>query len=267
MTCFVLIDETGGATTSSGEGLTPTKLAIAARILTVHINRDFANCWGVPGGALVRAGAGPDDLKPGEWPFYVKTTLPEAPDAIAYHTVNGLAVPALYDAITLSDTLFGAGGWLSALAHETDETLGDPACNRTASDGAGKLYDVEVCDPVEVQSYAITLDAGTSQEATGYVSNFVLPTYFAAGAQGPYDFMSMKTLPGAVAPPGPFQVAPSGGGNYQVWEPESGHSQQVFGAQALGRRHVDGLLAYRTAKKASPASRAYRRGLRLAKAA
>jgi hypothetical protein len=277
---FVLVDETNGATTSTGEALNPSFLSWAARILDVFLNVCVGAFWGIAGGAFVRAASSISDILDNEWPQHIQPALLDAPGAIAYHTVNGVGVPDLYDGITLSDTLFGPGGWLQAISHEFAETVADPGTNILCADNAGKLFAREVGDPLETQSFPITIhpdgsatfdgtNAGPSADGsfTGYVTNFVTEGYFIPSHMGPYDFMTAKGLPGGTAPIGPFQIVPANGGDYQIWETDPQSEQQVFAAhkaesELFGKVRVTGSLSYRAAKKMHFTSRAHRRGLR-----
>ena len=294
----VLLDQSAGAKTSDGETLNPAILALAAQAMTVYLNRDVAPYWG--GQHNVRAGSSPTDVQPNEVPSITTPTLADAPGAIAYHTVDGYGIPAIYDGLTLSDTLFGPSGWSVAQTHEFAETIGDPGTNTLRSDGKGRLYAQELCDPLEVQSYPITIKAdGTVADApnttpglaadgsfTLYVANFVLDGYFTPNHAGPYDFLTAQGKSQG-APAAPFQLVPAGGGDYQIVETDPGDESQITAAHAapaegaaaeaptpvpavMGkgtvRPHlaVFGSLKRRVAKKAHPSSRAYRRGLRLA---
>jgi len=93
---------------------------------------------------------------------------------------------------------------------------------------------VEMCDAVEVQTYGKTTTDGTVVQ----VSNWLLRAWFIPGAAGPYDYMSMAKLPGAVAPPGPLKTAPGHGGNYQIVSKAAG-SKQVFAA--VQQHHIEGI--------------------------
>jgi hypothetical protein len=249
---FVLIDATNGATTSDGGKLTPAILALMAMALTIYANAHVAAEYG--GQHNVRAGSGPTDIQPGEIPFSIGATLTDAPGAIAYHDVMAQGSPDAFDAITLSDSLMGAGNSLSvALSHEIAETIADEGCNLLATGTDGKGYAREACDPVEQSSYPIAL----SDNTLVYVSDFVLRSYFIPNHPGPFNYMSAKGLPGAVACPGPLQIAPAGGGNYQIVYSSVGSEAQVTG-MISDKRH---------AKKAHPTSRTSRRGVDLNKAA
>lgn len=295
----VLIDETNGATPTSGQALTPQFLALAAQVATVYLNRDVARYWG--GQHVVRPGSSPTDVQPGEVPSYTTPTLTDAPGAIAYHTVDGYGIPAIYDGITLSQDLFGPDGWLAAQTHEFAETVGDPGTNTLRADGKGRLYAQELCDPLEVQTYPITIKAdGTVADVpnttpglaadgsfTAYVANFVLDAYFTPNHQGPFDFLSAqgKQPAGVSGPAAPFTLVPAGGGDYQIVETDPQDESQITADEArvpsagplkpvpamgLGKATskslfgIFGNLNRRTAKKAHPSSRPYRRGMRLA---
>lgn len=244
---FALIDATSGATTGDGGKLTPTILGQLAAALNIYANRDVAAEYG--GSHTVRAASGPGDVQVGEIPFSILPNLTSAPGAIAYHDVDSQGSPDAFDGITLSDTIFGSGNSLSvALSHEVAETIADEGCNLLATGSDGKGYAREACDPVEQQSYPIALADGTKV----YVSNFVLKAYFVPTHPAPYDFMTSRDLAGAVAPSAPLQVAPGGGGNYQIVYATVGGEGQVTGS----------ISAKRAAKKAHPTSRTARRGVR-----
>jgi hypothetical protein len=257
---FALVDGTGGATTTLGMAVTTAVLEDIANACTVQLNRDVSAEWG--GNYEVRAAVGAGDIQPGEIVFALLPSLPDAPGAIAYHDVNGVGVPVIYDAITLSDSLTGSGNSLSvAVSHELCETAGDESVNAWRDDGAGSEWAQELCDAVEAQSYLIGDVA---------VSNFLLKAFFTPNHVGPYDYMSSAGLPGAVGPTGPF-ATPSGG-NYQIVRSSGAGEHQV---QA---RHTDFSPTVtvsvtvpfahtradkRLAKRRHPSSRTYRRGVRL----
>ena len=250
---FVLLDATGGAGTSDGGKLTPAVLGQLAALLTVYACRDVAGEYGI--GAVVRAGASVTDIQAGEIPFVISATLADVPSAIAYHDVTSQGAPDAFDAITLSDSLMGPGNsLLVALSHEVAETIGDAGCNLIAIDGNGKGYAREASDPVEENSYPLSITVAGVQ-VSGYVSDFVLQSYFVPNAPGPYNFMA-KNGKGGAAPPAPLTVAPSGGANYQIE-----YSSVTGQGQVTGYRGTPNQK--RLARKQHPTSRTSRRGLRL----
>jgi hypothetical protein len=78
------------------------------------------------------------------------------------------------------------------------------------------------------------------------VSDFLLQSFFAAGAAGPYSFMGSQ----AAAPSGPFAVA---AGGYQIKRDSGGNESQVTGS----------VRPIRAAKQSNWSSRVYRRGARV----
>ena len=80
------------------------------------------------------------------------------------------------------------GDWSvsSTLSHEVLEMFVDPNCNLWANDGKGSAYSLEVCDPVEAPTYAVS---GVS------VSNFVTPFWYdpLAPATAQFDKLGLLT--------------------------------------------------------------------------
>jgi hypothetical protein len=121
----------------------------------------------------------------------------EGPDAAVYGRV--FAAPVLANGgNALTDTL----SVCSVLSHEVTETLGDPACNRWAQRSDGMLIAVELCDPVESDSYSMSIVA-PGETVTGTVSDFVLPSWFDEdAAAGSTDYMGLVTSPFSIRPTG-----------------------------------------------------------------
>jgi len=226
---WVLIDSTNGATTQDGASLSPSVLANIAEAVEDQVNQEFALEWGAK--ATIRAGAGANDIQPGEWAYGFVPTLPDAPGASAYHDINGTGVPFALCAVTTCGSLLGPTGVSVDASHEILETAGDEGANQFANDNKGLLHAVEMCDAVEIQTYGKTCQDGTVVQ----VSNWLLRSWFIPGAAGPYDYMTSANLPGAVTPPGPLQTAPGNGGNYQIIS-KWGGDKQVFAAA----RHIVG---------------------------
>jgi len=249
---WVLLDETGGAACQNGETLSPEALSKIAEAVSMQLARD----WGSDSSA--RAGSGPTDIMPGERVYTFKNGLPEAPGAIAYHSVDGSGVEFGMEDITSCSSLYGDGASASsAFSHEAIETEGDRGCNGWSDDGQGTLHANERCDAIEVQGYTVTTSDGTVVT----VSNFLLDSWFIPGAPAPYTYMTANGLAGGVEPPGPMQVAAGDGGNYDSVEPAPTTGSQVFGFVNAGKQ-IRGTP--RNPKKAAHwSSRAYKRGHRL----
>jgi hypothetical protein len=190
-----------------------------------------------------------NDIQPDEVVFAILATLQDAPGAIAFHAVNNSGIPTAYDAITLSDTLTGPGGFSVAISHELCETAGDPGANRWADDGKKTEHALELCDAVEAFSYPISI-GGTQV----YVSNFLLPAFFVPNALGPYDWMTANGLTPVTAPSGPLATAVASGGDYQIVRTVNENGSKQVTSRGTPRRPK---------KTADRRSRAYRRGVRL----
>lgn len=122
----------------------------------------------------------------------------------------------------------------SCASHELLEALADLSCTRWAQAPDGRLFAVEVCDPVESDGYNI---AGVD------VSNYVLPSYFDPNGHRPYDVLGYLTEP--------FQV---GSGGYAIVM-SGGRVTEVFGNKTAYKRHQ----GWRLATKKTPLSRTARR--------
>ena len=229
--CIVLIDQTNGAATTDGEKLSPQALAMIASAVSLQLNQDLAPEWG--GTYAVRAASSPTDIQPGEIAFGIVDTLPDAPGAIAYHDIQGAAVPFALDAITLNANLFGPGVSLSSsISHECCEMAGDLGCNVWADTGNGIEVARELCDAVEQQGYPIpVVPSGGGSQQNVWVSNFLMKAFFVAGAPAPLDFMS-SLAPNAAAPAAPFTTANANGGNYQIERLTVGEGSDVTADKA-----------------------------------
>lgn len=102
------------------------------------------------------------------------------------------------------------------LSHEFLELLGDPTCDRWATRGDGTEVAVEVCDPVQGDSYPVVAEVA-GEGRTVEVSDYVLPPYFNRSQTGP---TSRTGLPLA-----PFGLR---AGGYQVVLGRDGNETEVF---------------------------------------
>lgn len=108
----------------------------------------------------------------------------------------------------------------SVLSHEACEVLLDPACDLWAQRADGLLIARELCDPVEGDSYRMTITATSGEQVTGTVSDFVLPSWFdPSAAPGPADHMGLVSVPFGVRPTG-YTIQMSAGAVRAVWGQE-----------------------------------------------
>jgi hypothetical protein len=230
---WVLIDSTKGATTKDGSTLSRAVLEHIAEAVQDQVNQEFATEWGAQ--ATIRAGT-ENDIQPDEWAYGFVPTLPDAPGASAYHDINDKGVPFALCAVTTCDSLVGPTGVSVDASHEILETAGDEGANQFANDNKGLLHALEMCDAVEVQTYGKTCKDGTVVE----VSNWLLRAWFAPGAAGPYEYMTLAKIAGAVAPRGPLQTAAGHGGNYQIISKWGGDKQVTAKQANFAMSHIVG---------------------------
>lgn len=183
---------------------------------------------------------------------HFRDTIPEVPDALAYHqTVGG--VPDIEIGVDLFSNLVDNGDSLSSgLSHEIFELINDPGANgwKDRQDGSGLCDAEESCDVVQNTGFRL---------GECYLSNFLLPTFFIPQAEGPWDYLSKMNS----------QYDISHGYNIQATSPK--HISQVTGdakSFRMNENHlwvmVKGELTEKQIKrKKLHSSRTYRRGIRL----
>lgn len=118
-------------------------------------------------------------------------TIPEAPDALAYHTIDNNGVPVARLGV---NTILSNGGTINtgaesvscAASHEILETIEDEYCSQWNDWDGTKKVAYEVCDPVQDESYEINGIA---------VSNYVTREWFDidAGQSGIFDKLGSLT--------------------------------------------------------------------------
>jgi hypothetical protein len=178
------------------------------------------------------------------WPVEILDNLDE-PGALGYHTAFGNR-PVLR--IAVNDGPIGTG---ITLSHEFLETLADPLCDRWVARGDGSEVAVEVCDPVEGDSYVqmATLPGDDRPRATA-VSNYVLPAYFDRSIAGPTDRMGTGVEPFGLRP-----------GGYCVVLGRDGNETEVFArVQFAPGEHANSHARWQAGRRlANPRSRLLRR--------
>jgi len=248
---LVFLDHTTEATSSAMRPAPVFQDLIDA--LLEQINGPYAASHGAVT-VNIRIGQGPEDRAPGEIAVNFRDTIPEVPDALAYHTTTN-GVPDIEIGVDLFSTLtLGSESVSGGLSHEVLELLGDAGANEW-SDLQGASAETrarENCDAVQNTGYAASNGV--------WVSNFVLPSYYIPGAPGPYDVLGVMTSQTdvshgyeirATAPTDVFQVQ---GDRARLGEHVHAH-KRVF---ALGT-----LTDTQKKRKSHPYCRTHRRGVRL----
>jgi hypothetical protein len=168
-----------------------------------------------------------------------------------WHDVTDTGSP--YARVFLNPILDFGGRWLrsslsvsATVSHEVCELIGDPAVNRWAQTARGALYAIELCDPVESDSYDITLHDGSRVA----VSDFVYPEWFNpfAPPDAVFDHTRVLTKPFEVARGG-YTMQMSGGRvrnkygrDYPTWRKATKrawgsrtHARHVYGTAGATR--------------------------------
>lgn len=175
-----------------------------------------------------------DEVKKG----YVVLLLDTAddPDALGYHTEdsNGNITGKVFTSPVLDNggvVLHGKNGEISVasvLSHEVAEQFINPSVDEYV-DGTqikeGSEYAKEVGDPVQGDSYDITLSDGTVVS----VSNFVMPNWFDPDASSEFDYCKKVSAP--------FELSRGG---YCVVRNGPGTEQQIFGEELPPEWRRDG---------------------------
>jgi hypothetical protein len=136
----------------------------------------------------------------------------EGPDADVYGRV--FARPVLQNG---GNAMSADLSVCSVLSHECIETLGDRSCDLWAQSADTQLVAYELCDPVEGDSYLMTITAASGEQISGTVSDFVLPAWFDPdAAPGATDHMGLVTAPFQVRSTG-YVIVMSGGSVTEQW--------------------------------------------------
>lgn len=159
----------------------------------------FCEAWGLPEPGLA---VYPSDSaqRPTEAAALFLVDGAGDPDAYGAHTALGLEVWGYVDVVLCAR--FGEP-IERVLGHELFELLADPMLDRWVGD-----YAVEVCDPVQRGSRPAPAEFfGASGQVQ--VANYVLPSWYAPGALGPFDRDGTVGAPLEVAPGG-YQITRAG---------------------------------------------------------
>ena len=132
-------------------------------------------------------------VDPNRWPLFLNRHSTD-PGALGWHDdQSGM----IFGRVFVGDCLRYGVSWTVDLTHEAAEMRGDPTIDKTATLPDGRLALVELCDPVEDDLYAIEIDGVK-------LSDFVLPSYFSAGA-APYDHRGILRGPCPTLASGGYQ--------------------------------------------------------------
>lgn len=144
---------------------------------------------------------------------------PDQPGVLGWHTedANGVIYGRVFAGVVLDHGGTVMAGQLSVsavLSHEVLEDFIDPNCNLWIDVDGRRSYALEVGDPVEADSYALSID-----NRSVAVSNFITSKWADPAARSGFDHMGRCSAP--------FQMAPGG----YVLQMIGGQVSQVFAAE------------------------------------
>lgn len=198
--------------------VTPADILPTIAALNRQIAGDFAPVWGVSGTLYYGTAS------PGAWQFTLADAIDDAA-ALGYHVDDNGVVSAIIDVAACRDC---GDDWRQCLSHEVLEALADPQCERMAPDN---VTIVEVCDPVEGDSYQVD---GVP------VSNFATPSYFGFDQGSRYDHLGYLTgrCPD-LRPGGYIEQLVNGAWQEQLGERATGYmAKRTNGRRAWRKRRV-----------------------------
>lgn len=172
---------------STFPSLTKQLLTDWAGAYVLQLGRDFSSMWQTLGADIDL----PTDLSgytDDACIVHFVNRIPEAPDALAYHTRDNRGRPlARVGVLTNIDAGLTIDDVSESASHEILEAWEDPYCTEWVDYDGVKMVADEVCDPVQGSGYRIN---GVQ------VANFVGSRWRdAKGSAGPFDFRNVLTAP------------------------------------------------------------------------
>lgn len=246
---------------STDPAITNDVLLQIAEALSIQNARDFAPVWdGVigPDGIAIDAKAtfsvaeADAGLPVGAIPCLVQDTL-DYKNALGYHDVEGPVdvIRLGWGAIKANggSLLAGSNALSVTASHEVCELLADCTANNWVPTADGKKVAYETADPVEGNSYHITVKGVESSPATDVsMSNFVYPAWFVLGSTGKLDFLGLIAI---------AQTMDAGG--YEILMSADGTVNDVFAKGVEDGGMPEWKRAEKAKKAELPGSRHHKR--------
>lgn len=174
------------AVTNASTCVSDAQMEAALPALQQQVSQDFKAYWNADCSLIAfdKAHALPE----GWWQIVVLDN-PDQAGALGYHELaeNGAPLGKVFAGLDLRDGY----SWTVTLSHELLEMLADPWINWCAAGGDGKIYALEVCDPVEADNLGYEINSVL-------VSDFVTPAWFESPTVGRVDFKQRISHPYAV---------------------------------------------------------------------
>jgi hypothetical protein len=144
--------------------------------LQKQVSQDFAAYWGRD---CTLEFLHKNAILPTGWWQMVVTDDADQAGVLGYHEMSSGGMP-LGKVFAALDVRLGAS-WTVTLSHELLEMLVDPWISWCAQSAEGKIYALEVCDPVEADECGYEIDGVL-------LSDFVTPSWFEPTGAGRMDF-------------------------------------------------------------------------------
>jgi len=171
------------AVTNASTCVSNAQLEAALPALQQQVSQDFKAYWNADCSLIAfdKTHAIPE----GWWQVVVLDD-PDQAGALGYHELaeNGAPLGKVFAGLDLRDGY----SWTVTLSHELLEMLADPWINWCAAAGDGKIYALEVCDPVEADNLGYEINGVL-------VSDFVTPAWFESPTVGRVDFKQRVSRP------------------------------------------------------------------------
>ncbi len=198
----------------------PSALAACAVALQTQVNRDLVPTWSV---RSIQIQSDPSLPVPNfAWTLVLLDDADQA-GALGYHQLTPFGLP---QGRVFVRTAQQAGvAWQSVASHELLEMLCDPWVNLEMQTGDQQFMAVEICDPVEGDTYLID---GVP------VSDFVTPPWFVGllpppAPPRPFDQLALVTAKQTLRPQG----------YVSIWDPVNGWQAQFGSARTALPAHDD----------------------------
>lgn len=166
----------------------------------------------------------------------------DAPGALGYHDFD---LGVVYGRVLAQ----GIAGTSVTLSHECLEELLDPTCDRWMPMPDGRSVALEVCDPVEADTYDVDVEILDSNPQKVTLSNYILPKWFEPAERGAFDRLGLLARPFAMTE-----------GGYMIVRDRAGNESNVFARPAPRlRMHSLGSRIHVAEKLANSETRLARR--------
>lgn len=213
--------------TNASDLLDDSLVAALVKPLQIQIDRDFVPHWPDVERVTVEFARVKDipHIPKNAWPIFFNKHSDDA-GALGWHDDRD---GRQFSRVFIGDCIRFGLNWHTTVSHEALEILLDPDIERVWRMPDGRLAAYEACDAVESDAQAYTI-------LHHKMSNFVLPAYFNASHNGPYDFRHQLHAPCPALTPGGYMSLTDVHGVWSQVTMEHADGSQGRRAAMAGRR-------------------------------